>query len=97
MKPPSDLDIGLPTAPDGAVYLAALEEALAAVLASEPELLVYVAGADPYIEDQLGGLALTLDDLARRDLQGPRGGGRPRGAGGDGACRRLCAESSSTR
>src|SRR5262249_49093646 len=32
-----------------------------------PELLVYVAGADPYREDQLGGLALTFDGLERRD------------------------------
>jgi acetoin utilization deacetylase AcuC-like enzyme len=30
-------------------------------------LLFYVAGADPYREDQLGGLALTMDGLARRD------------------------------
>jgi acetoin utilization deacetylase AcuC-like enzyme len=26
-----------------------------------------VAGADPYQEDQLGGLALTMEGLARRD------------------------------
>jgi acetoin utilization deacetylase AcuC-like enzyme len=33
----------------------------------EPQILFYVAGADPYREDQLGGLALTMDGLARRD------------------------------
>ena len=33
-----------------------------------PELVVYVAGADPYREDQLGGLDLTLEGLMRRDL-----------------------------
>jgi acetoin utilization deacetylase AcuC-like enzyme len=69
VKPPSDLDIGLDDGTGGAVYMDSVEEALAAILATEPELLVYVAGADPYIEDQLGGLALTLEDLARRDAR----------------------------
>ena len=32
-----------------------------------PELIVYVAGADPYYGDQLGGLSLTLDGLRERD------------------------------
>jgi acetoin utilization deacetylase AcuC-like enzyme len=32
-----------------------------------PELLLYVAGADPYAEDQLGGLSLTLEGLMERD------------------------------
>jgi acetoin utilization deacetylase AcuC-like enzyme len=67
LKPPSDLDIGLRDGADGGEYMLALEEALAATLASRPELLVYVAGADPYADDQLGGLALTLADFADRD------------------------------
>ena len=33
----------------------------------EPELICYIAGADPYREDQLGGLALTMEGLKRRD------------------------------
>ena len=33
----------------------------------EPELLCYIAGADPYKEDQLGGLALTIEGLKKRD------------------------------
>jgi len=33
----------------------------------EPELICYVAGADPFLEDQLGGLNLTLDGLKQRD------------------------------
>ena len=37
------------------------------VWAFAPELVVYAAGADPYVDDQLGGLALTLDGLERRD------------------------------
>ena len=32
-----------------------------------PQLIAYVAGADPYREDQLGGLSLTIDGLKRRD------------------------------
>jgi acetoin utilization deacetylase AcuC-like enzyme len=32
-----------------------------------PELISYVAGADPYFDDQLGGLALTIDGLKARD------------------------------
>jgi acetoin utilization deacetylase AcuC-like enzyme len=60
--------------PDGTTddeYLAWLEKALLAGIEQiEPELLVYVAGADPYREDQLGGLALTIDGLRRRDGNG---------------------------
>jgi acetoin utilization deacetylase AcuC-like enzyme len=41
--------------------------ALPRVLATNPEVIFYVAGADPYQEDQLGGLGLTLDGLRRRD------------------------------
>ena len=33
----------------------------------EPDLVVLVAGADPFVHDQLGGLALSIDGLARRD------------------------------
>ena len=33
----------------------------------QPELLMYVAGADPYLEDQLGGLSLTFEGLMERD------------------------------
>ena len=32
-----------------------------------PELIVYVAGADPYVEDQLGGLAVSMEGLRERD------------------------------
>ena len=33
----------------------------------KPELVMYVAGADPYREDQLGGLSLTFEGLMERD------------------------------
>jgi acetoin utilization deacetylase AcuC-like enzyme len=67
-KPPSDLDFGLADGTGDEEYLALLEQHLPAVLARHrPELLFYLAGADPYEHDQLGGLRLTLDGLRRRD------------------------------
>jgi acetoin utilization deacetylase AcuC-like enzyme len=35
----------------------------------QPEILFYVGGADPYCEDQLGGLSLTKEGLKLRDRQ----------------------------
>lgn len=68
IKPPSDLDIGLDQGTGGAEYLAALERHLPAILdRHRPDLLAYVAGADPFEQDQLGGLKLSRDDLRRRD------------------------------
>jgi len=66
-KPRSDLDIGLEDGAGDARYLGALADALPSVIESRPELMVYVAGADPFERDQLGGLSLTKDALARRD------------------------------
>ncbi len=67
-KPPSSLDINLPDRVDDEGYLAALGEGLDKALREfEPELMIYVAGADPYREDQLGGLKLTLEGLEKRD------------------------------
>lgn len=67
-KPPSSLDVNLPDGTNDEEYLAWLEKALLTGLEQyEPDLLAYVAGADPYREDQLGGLGLTIDGLRRRD------------------------------
>jgi acetoin utilization deacetylase AcuC-like enzyme len=67
-KPLSSLDIHLPDGIGDTDYLHRLGNGYRAALAMfEPELLVYVAGADPYREDQLGGLALTFDGLIERD------------------------------
>jgi acetoin utilization deacetylase AcuC-like enzyme len=67
-KPPSSIDVDLPDGVEDDDYLAWLDNALSSGLRQfEPDLLCYVAGADPYREDQLGGLSLTIDGLKRRD------------------------------
>jgi acetoin utilization deacetylase AcuC-like enzyme len=67
-KPPSSLDINLDDGADDEEYLSALEEGLDKSLAEfHPDLILYLAGADPYCEDQLGGLGLTLEGLEKRD------------------------------
>ncbi len=67
-KPPSDLDIGLEDGVGDDAYLGRLDAALPDVLdGHEPELVLYLAGADPYRDDQLGGLALSKEGLRRRD------------------------------
>lgn len=80
VKPPGSLDIGLERGVGDDEYLSVLEGALARALASLPDLLMYLAGADPYRDDQLGGLALTRDGLRRRDrmvFEAARGAGVP--------------------
>jgi acetoin utilization deacetylase AcuC-like enzyme len=66
-KPKSTLDIGLDDGAGDEEYLRALASALPSVLVSAPDIVFYVAGADPFEEDQLGGLNLTLDGLRQRD------------------------------
>jgi len=67
-KPPSDLDIGLPDGMADDAYIDLLQEHVPRILSEHrPDLAFYLAGADPYREDQLGGLALTRDGLRRRD------------------------------
>ena len=67
-KPPSDLDLGLDDGTTDDQYLALIERHLPEIIAQHhPDLAFYLAGADPYREDQLGGLGLTIDGLHRRD------------------------------
>ena|SRR5436190_16538170 len=67
-KPSSTVDVHLSDGVNDEEYLERLSAAYRFPLHGfHPELLVYVAGADPYREDQLGGLALTLEGLKRRD------------------------------
>jgi len=68
LKPPSSIDVDLPDGIGDDDYLSWLDNALSSGLRQfEPELICYVAGADPYKEDQLGGLSLTIEGLKRRD------------------------------
>ncbi|HNV04166.1 MAG TPA: histone deacetylase [Vicinamibacterales bacterium] len=67
IKPPSSLDIGLPDGAGDEEYLQAFAPALPAVVGSRPDIIFYLAGADPYGDDRLGGLGLTMDGLRRRD------------------------------
>ena len=67
-KPPSSIDVNLPDRTGDAEYLQWLDNALSSGLRQfQPELLCYIAGADPYKEDQLGGLSLTIEGLKKRD------------------------------
>jgi acetoin utilization deacetylase AcuC-like enzyme len=67
-KPASSIDVDLPDGTGDDDYLAWLDNALSSGLRQfEPDLLCYIAGADPYQEDQLGGLSLTLEGLKKRD------------------------------
>jgi acetoin utilization deacetylase AcuC-like enzyme len=67
-KPLSSLDVHLPDGVQDAEYLHRLGNGYRASLAMfQPELVIYVAGADPYREDQLGGLSLTFEGLRERD------------------------------
>jgi acetoin utilization deacetylase AcuC-like enzyme len=68
VKQVSSLDIGLDDGTEDAEYLERLDAALPGVLdGHRPQLVAYIAGADPYEHDQLGGLRLTRAGLAQRD------------------------------
>jgi acetoin utilization deacetylase AcuC-like enzyme len=68
VKPLSSLDIHLQDGTGDAEYLHRLGNGYRAAMSMfHPELVVFVAGADPYYEDQLGGLSLTFDGLKERD------------------------------
>ncbi len=67
-KPPSSIDVGFPDGMGDDEYLAWLEKALTSGLRRfQPDLICYLAGSDPYGRDVLGGLALTIEGLKRRD------------------------------
>src|SRR5215831_5119576 len=67
-KPPSTIDVNLRDRISDEDYLGILEKHLAAAFHDfAPEILFYMAGADPYCEDQLGGLTLTMEGLKKRD------------------------------
>src|SRR6266704_946898 len=69
-KPPSSLDLNMDDRAEDDEYLGALIPAVRLALDNfQPDILFYVGGADPYCEDQLGGLSLTMEGLKQRDGQ----------------------------
>lgn len=67
-KPPSSLDLNMMDRVDDDEYLDALIPAVQKAMdAFKPEIVFYVGGADPFCEDQLGGLSLTKKGLMERD------------------------------
>lgn len=67
-KEASDLDIELPDGCGDTTYLDALERGVChALSAAQPDLVIYLAGADPFEGDRLGRLALTKAGLQARD------------------------------
>src|SRR6476660_3575358 len=67
-KETSDLDVSFDDGAGDDEYLAALAEHLPAVLdGHDPDVVFYLAGADPYEGDRLGRLKLTIAGLRERD------------------------------
>jgi acetoin utilization deacetylase AcuC-like enzyme len=67
-KQESDLDVPLPDGCDDKRYLAALEGGLSSAMArADPELVIYLAGADPYRGDRWGRMNLSKEGLGQRD------------------------------
>jgi len=68
MKQKSDLDIGLADRTSDVIYLAYLKRNVPLIIDDfAPDFVIYLAGADPYKYDQLGGLSLTIEGLRERD------------------------------
>jgi acetoin utilization deacetylase AcuC-like enzyme len=66
-KAESTLDVELADGTSDTEYLETLAKHLPSVFAAEPEIVFYLAGADPYRGDKLGRLALSIDGLRERD------------------------------
>ena len=66
-KARSSLDVELPDGTADSAYLDTLAANLAAAFAAGPDVVFYLAGADPFAGDKLGRLALTIGGLRRRD------------------------------
>jgi acetoin utilization deacetylase AcuC-like enzyme len=66
-KERSSLDVELPDGTGDAAYLETLSEHLPRVFAHAPDIIFYLGGADPYVKDKLGRLALTVEGLRERD------------------------------
>ena len=67
IKVRSTLDIDLPDGTTDEPYLRALADHLPSVFRYKPEIIFFLAGADPYAGDRLGRLAVSIDGLRQRD------------------------------
>ncbi len=68
VKPKSSIDVNLRDGVGDEEYLGWLEQALSSGLRGfRPDLICYIAGADPYREDQLGGLRMSIEGIKQRD------------------------------
>jgi acetoin utilization deacetylase AcuC-like enzyme len=63
----STLDVELPDGTADGEYLECLQRHLPVVFAHDPQIVFYLAGADPYAGDKLGRLAVSIDGLRERD------------------------------
>ena len=69
-KPPSNVDLNMPDGAGNDEYLAALIPTVQRCMDNfQPDMMFYIGGADPYNEDQLGGLSLSMEGLKRRDRE----------------------------
>ncbi len=66
-KEMSDLDIALPDGADDTAYMIAVDQALAAISAFRPNIILYISGVDPLVDDRLGRLSVSMDGLGQRD------------------------------
>ncbi|MGI8898801.1 MAG: histone deacetylase family protein [Pyrinomonadaceae bacterium] len=66
-KAESSLDIELPDGTADESYLRTLAQHLPSVFQHDPDILFYLGGADPYVGDKLGRLALSIEGLRKRD------------------------------
>jgi len=68
LKQRSNLDIGLADRTSDTIYLAYVKKHVPKIMDEfAPDFVIYLAGADPYKYDQLGGLSLTIEGLRERD------------------------------
>jgi acetoin utilization deacetylase AcuC-like enzyme len=67
-KPKSDLDIGLRNMVRDQEYIGQLRQHIPRIVSDhKPDIIYYIAGADPYKGDMIGNLSLSMDGLKRRD------------------------------
>ncbi|MGI8883795.1 MAG: histone deacetylase family protein [Pyrinomonadaceae bacterium] len=66
-KETSNLDLELPDKTSDKEYLETLEQALPRIFLHNPDIIFYLGGADPYENDKLGRLGLSIEGLLRRD------------------------------